>query len=101
LWRSLRESLLKTCGKVSTSWRDSGFCTWRGGKSRVFHGLVKSFPMGFPRRLTGVYGQFCTVSTGLTITTIIILGSFGAIPRRFAEKEKVRTFKSSVQKVRR
>lgn len=60
----------------------------------------KSFPMGFPRRLTGVYGQFCTVSTGLTITTIIILGSFGAIPRRFAEKEKVRTFKSSVQKVR-
>lgn len=61
----------------------------------------KSFPMGFPRRLTGVYGQFCTVSTGLTITTIIILGSFGAIPRRFAEKEKVRTFKSSVQKVRR
>ncbi len=51
LWRSLRESLLKTCGKVSTSWRDSGFCTWRGGKSRVFHGLVEKFSYGFSTQI--------------------------------------------------
>ncbi len=47
LWRSLRESLLKTCGKVSTSWRDGGFYTWCGGKSGVFHGLVEKFSYGF------------------------------------------------------
>lgn len=81
-----------------------------GGMAGFTHGVAekvgfstvwwKSFPMGFPRGLTGVWRRFYTVSTGLTITTIIILGSFGVIPRRFTEKEKVRTFKSSVQKVR-
>lgn len=73
-----------------------------GGMAGFVHGVAekvgfstvwwKSFPMGFPRGLTEVCGQFCTVSTGLTITTIIILGNFGVIPRRFTEKEKVRTF---------
>lgn len=51
LWESLRESLLKTCGKVSTSWRDGGFCTWCGGKSGVFHGLVEKFSYGFSTRI--------------------------------------------------
>lgn len=55
--------------------------------------LWKSFPMSFPRGLTEVNGWFYTVSTGSTITTIIILESFWAVPRRKTQDFKRRTFK--------
>ena len=51
LWRSLGESLLKSCGKVSTSWRNSEFCTRRGGFCGVFHGFVEKFSYEFSTRI--------------------------------------------------
>lgn len=57
--------------------------------------LWKSFPMGFPRGLTGAWGRFYTVSTGSTTTTIIILGSLEVGPQGLLEELKVRTFKGS------
>lgn len=47
LWRSLGESLLKSCGKVSTSGRNCEFCTLNGGVVGVFHGFVEKFSYGF------------------------------------------------------
>lgn len=47
LWRSLRESLLKKCGKVSTCWPGGEFYTRRGGENDVFHGAVEKFSYGF------------------------------------------------------
>lgn len=51
LWRSLGESLLKSCGKVSTSWRNCEFCTINGGVLGVFHGLVEKFSYRFSTRI--------------------------------------------------
>lgn len=50
LWRSLGESLLKSCGKVSTSWQNSEFYTRRGGFNVVFHGFVEKFSYEFSTR---------------------------------------------------
>lgn len=43
LWRSLGESLLKSCGKVSTVWQKWEFCTQNCGSGSVFHVLVEKF----------------------------------------------------------
>ena len=51
LWRSLGESLLKSCGKVSTSWRNCEFCTTNGGVFGVFHGFVEKFSYKFSTRI--------------------------------------------------
>lgn len=47
MWRSLGESLLKTCGKVSTSWQKNKFYTYRGDLRGVFHGFVEKFSYEF------------------------------------------------------
>lgn len=47
LWRSLGESLLKSCGKVSTSEQNCEFYTRRSGFCVVFHGFVEKFSYGF------------------------------------------------------
>lgn len=51
LWRSLGESLLKSCGKVSTSERNCEFYTCRGGFYVVFHGFVEKFSYEFSTRI--------------------------------------------------
>ena len=51
LWRSLGESLLKSCGKVSTSWRKSEFCTRNGEVLGIFHGFVEKFSYEFSTRI--------------------------------------------------
>lgn len=43
LWRSLRESLLKNGGKVSTNWQNNEFCTRNSELVGVFHDLVEKF----------------------------------------------------------
>lgn len=51
LWRSLGESLLKSCGKVSTSERNREFFTCRSGFCGVFHGFVEKFSYEFSTRI--------------------------------------------------
>lgn len=51
LWRSLGESLLKSCGKVSTSGRNFEFYTRRSGFRVVFHGFVEKFSYEFSTRI--------------------------------------------------
>lgn len=51
LWRSLGESLLKSCGKVSTSWQNGEFYTRRGEFNVVFHGFVEKFSYEFSTRI--------------------------------------------------
>ena len=53
LWRSLGESLSKSCGKVSTEWQHCGFGVENGGRTRVFHGLVEKFSYEFSTRFNG------------------------------------------------
>lgn len=47
LWRSLGESLLKSCGKVSTSAQNCEFFARRSGFCGVFHGFVEKFSYTF------------------------------------------------------
>lgn len=51
LWRSLGESLLKSCGKVSTGERNCEFYTRRGGFRVVFHDFVEKFSHEFSTRI--------------------------------------------------
>ena len=47
LWESLGERLLKSCGKVSTSWQNCEFCTLNSRFAEVFHGFVEKFSYKF------------------------------------------------------
>lgn len=51
MWESLGESLLKSCGKVSTGWRNCEFCTLNSGLGGVFHGFVEKFSYEFSTRI--------------------------------------------------
>lgn len=72
MWKKARKSLRKSCGEKSGKVLVGEFSTVR---DEVFHNLnvaVGKFSNGFTHRLTGVKSEFCTISTGLTNTTIIL-----------------------------
>lgn len=72
LWKRARKNLRKSCGEKSGKVLLLEFSTRCG---EVFHNLsvaVGKFSRAFAHKLAGVRCEFCTVSTGLTNTTIIL-----------------------------
>lgn len=72
LWKKARKNLRKSCGEKSGK---VGFGEFSTECKEVFHnlgGVVGKFSKGFTQELTGIKCEFCTVSTGLTNTTIIL-----------------------------
>lgn len=74
MWKKARKSLRKSCGEKSGKVLVLEFST---KCNKVFHILgvaVGKFSRGFTHKSTSVRSGFYTISTGLTNTTIIILG---------------------------
>lgn len=72
LWKKARKNLRKSCGEKSGKVRIQKFSTICG---EVFHslgGAVGKFSNGFTHEMTDVKNGFCTISTWLTNTTIIL-----------------------------
>lgn len=70
MWKNTRKSVRKSCGEKSGK---VGICEFSTKCGQVFHKsgwVVEKFSIGFTHGLTGVGNGFCTVSTGLTNTTI-------------------------------
>lgn len=77
LWDNMWESQWKMCGKSGGKEHESGFYTKSGKFLRVFHAMVEKFCNRFTQGFFPVITGISTVSTGLTITTINILGGLG------------------------
>lgn len=76
MWKSCGKERGKTCGKVVEK-KVEKYCYWSFSTrcGEVFHNLsvaVGKFSRAFAHKLAGVRCEFCTVSTGLTNTTIIL-----------------------------
>ncbi len=73
MWESLRISLRKSCGKVSTVFKKSELCTRIGEFLHIIMVAGESFAGGFAHRFISVMWGFCTISTRSITTTTNIL----------------------------
>lgn len=73
MWESLRISLRKSCGKVSTVFKKSELCTRIGEFLHIIMMVGESFAGGFAHRFISVMWGFCTISTRSITTTTNIL----------------------------